>query len=242
MVGMIHPTASTSSSRELLLELKRHGGTQSNNSSNRNSSSNALLPPYNLKLVRESLQDIHLHLNEAEMEIQAATAAESSRDEKGHDRFAPKPSILLHESIVRRHKRCLLAYHLHRAQTLQRQVLECSTNNDTADQFSHLTQNAPELDFCLSYHQLRSNYWQSALPDHAGSHKAPFGITGDLVPPAAIGNLQVRCVVTRGPVVLDSGRSINLTKGSVLYLPKSDIWEWVQNGTLQVLEGEEVDF
>jgi hypothetical protein len=245
---MMHPTVSTSSSRELLLELKRHNGHGGQQST--------MLPPYNLKLVRESLQDIQWHLKEAEMEIQAATAATTDTDEPQPDRFAPKPSILLHDNIVRRHKRCLLAYHVHRAHALQRQVLESTTTGPTTTSttgtttttstgaFSHLTQNAPELDFCQSYHQLRRNYWQRALPDLAptGGAAGPSGITPNLAPPSATGNVQVRCLIDQGPVVLDSGRSITLTKGSVLYVPKSDVWEWLQNGTLQVLEGEEVDF
>ena len=292
-----HPTASTSSSRELLLELKRHSGRRRGGSGGGNggSSTSAALPPYNLKLVRESLQDIQWHLKEAELEIQAAKASASadggttttttthppSKTSGGHDRFAPKPSILLHDSIVRRHKRCLLAYHVHRAHALQRHVLvesmRTGTGTGTAgtgttgtsrttptSSFSHLTQNAPELDFCRAYDGLQRRYWQSIFPDddddvdenidptmdhdHPRVHlKNIYGSSSTLwIPPPSSStggnNIQVRCLIDQGPVVLDSGRSITLTKGSVLYLPKSDVMEWLNNGTLQVLEGEEVDF
>jgi hypothetical protein len=293
-----HPTASTSSSRELLLELKRHSGRRRGGSGG--SSTSAALPPYNLKLVRESLQDIQWHLKEAELEIQAAKASASvdggstttttttthpppkkttTTTSGGHDRFAPKPSILLHDSIVRRHKRCLLAYHVHRAHALQRHVLVESMRSGTGttgtgttgtsrtaptSSFSHLTQNAPELDFCRAYDQLQRRYWQSIFPDddddvdenddptidhdHSRPHlKNIYGSSSTLwIPPPSSStggnNIQVRCLIDQGPVVLDSGRSITLTKGSVLYLPKSDVMEWLNNGTLQVLEGEEVDF
>ena len=70
-----HPTASTTSSRELLLELKRHNGRGRGSNSNSRSGADAALPPYNLKLVRESLQDIQWHLKEAAFEIEAATAS-----------------------------------------------------------------------------------------------------------------------------------------------------------------------
>ena len=288
-----HPTASTSSSRELLLELKRHSGRRRGGSgSGGGGGASAALPPYNLKLVRESLQDIQWHLKEAELEIQAAKASSSadggttttattthppSKTSGGHDRFAPKPSILLHDSIVRRHKRCLLAYHVHRAHALQRHVLVESmrsgtgttgtagttgTSHTTTSSFSHLTQNAPELDFCRAYDLLQRRYWQSIFPDddddddenidptieHPRPHlKNIYGSSSTLwIPPPSSStggnNIQVRCLIDQGPVVLDSGRSITLTKGSVLYLPKSDVMEWLNNGTLQVLEGEEVDF
>jgi hypothetical protein len=283
-----HPTASTSSSRELLLELKRHSGRRRGGSGgNGGGGASAALPPYNLKLVRESLQDIQWHLKEAELEIQAAKASASVDDGNtttttktsgGHDRFAPKPSILLHDSIVRRHKRCLLAYHVHRAHALQRHVIVESMRTGTGtgatgttgtsrttptSSFSHLTQNAPELDFCRAYDQLQRRYWQSIFPDddddvdentdptieHPRPHhlKNIYGSSSTLwIPPPSSStggnNIQVRCLIDQGPVVLDSGRSITLTKGSVLYLPKSDVMEWLNNGTLQVLEGEEVDF
>ena len=280
-----HPTASTTSSRELLLELKRHNGRGRGSNSNSRSGADAALPPYNLKLVRESLQDIQWHLKEAAFEIEAATASASAsttddgettaaptlKNKKAggsHDRFAPKPSILLHDSIVRRHKRCLLAYHVHRAQALQRSVvLESMTTGGggggigaSSSSFSHLTQNAPELDFCHAYDQLQRRYWQALFPDDDDNDndeeddnvpstnlKNIYGSSASLwIPPPSSStggnNIQVRCLIDQGPVVLDSGRSITLTKGSVFYLPKSDVMEWLHNGTLQVLEGEEVDF
>jgi len=295
-----HPTVSTSSSRELLLELKRHQqqgrSTLSGSTSSNSNDSSSSLPPYNLKLVRESLQDIQWHLKEAELEIQAATvgatdttvgvdgettttttAATSTTDSSRRlpNRFAPKPSISLHDSIVQRHKRCLLAYHIHRAQALQQQVIldslsssststsltstnptttnptttttttTTTTPNPNSPSFAHLTQNAPEWDFCQAYHQLQKNYWQTVLPDMDSTMTTmtnTFSATRFLPPPSATGNVQVRCLIDQGSVVLDSGRSITFSKGSILYLPKSDVWEWMHNGTLQLLEGEEVDF
>lgn len=220
------------------MELQRH---QRNAQKAGSHGAASTLPPYNLKLVRESIQDVHTRLKEVELEIQAvqmAAADDADSSSAPKNRFAPKPSILLHDTVVRRHKRCLLAYHHYRAQALQKQVANLSVADE--ETLSHLTQNAPELEFAKAYHTLRNQYLQTVLPPDLNVALTQF--TSTLAPPAATRNVQVRCVKTLGQVVLESGKAITLTRGTVLYLPTADIWDFLQDGTLQVLEGEEVDF
>ena len=190
--------------RELLLEIKRH--------------QNSGLPPYNLKVVRECLDDLHRSFERLSEEVQASASHSQSESPS----IAARPSMLWHHACIQRQKRCLLAYHKHRLDALKNQLI----GHPTADTSTWST-NAAELEFCKSYQQLRQ---KQGLLHH------------DTPPPVVAHSLQVRCLVTLGQVVLESGRNVTLTKGSILYLPKQDVLEFLQDGTMQLLEGEEVDF
>ncbi len=192
----------SSAGRDLLLEIKRHQDSS--------------LPPYNLKLVRQCFNDLHHSFQCLSEEVQASS--------DGIPSMAGRPSMLWHHACIQRQKRCLLAYHKHRLDSLKNQVLaHPSASVDT----STWSSNGPELEFCQAYQQLRQG---QCLPHP------------DTPPPIIAHSLQVRCIATLGQVVLESGRCVTITKGSVLYLPRQDVIEFLQDGTMQLLEGEEVDF
>lgn len=236
-------TSSSSAGRTLLLELKRHQGMAGNSSSSNSSSSSnrttnatalpAPPPPYNLKLVRQCLDELQSSFERLSQEVQTMTPNEKPS-------MAARPSMLWHHACIQRQKRCLLAYHIHRVQQLTHMAASHPTMTTNTESWSS---NGPELEFLQAYQTLRQSYVDTVLPDSIMSSGSGMMIPHATPPSSSMANsLQVRCLQTLGQVVLESGRSVTLTKGSVLYLPRQDVIEFLQDGTMQLLEGEEVDF
>lgn len=154
--------------------------------------------------------------NDLRREVQVFTEQGQASEEADGEKtsWSSRPSILFHNSNVQRHKRCLLAYHKHRMELLK-QPGQVSTNGH-------------ELAFAKEYQDLRELY-----SEHV------FDL--DLVPPTSH-MVQVRVLQDMSQVVLESGRAVSFTKGSWLYLPRSDVLEFLQAGVLELMDGEEVDF
>jgi hypothetical protein len=256
------PSSSTAG-RELLLELKRQQQQQQHHLSHHAATTNTPLPPpYHLKLVRQCLEDLQDSFRQLSDQVAASTSTSTStssddsatnnnnNNNTNKPSMASRPSMLYHHACIQRHKRCLLTYHKHRlagfqtaVQQQQQQQQQASNSNEGSTQSSsqQWSTNAAELDFVQAYQELRQQYVAAVLPDY---FSAPASFRADTPPPASsLANaVQVRCAKSLGQVVLDSGRSVTLTKGSILYLPRADVLEFLQDGTLALLEGEEVDF
>jgi GINS complex subunit 1 len=204
-----------------LLELKR--------SSNGNKATH--LPSYNVKLVRACFQDLHRSVQLLQEEVTAidtSTNKENDDDDDGDTAnkkpsMSSRPSILFHNASIQRHKRCLLAYHANRMEWLKSAA--SSMNNNNMDSSST---NAPESEFTKDYQDLRSAY-----------AAAVFEL--NVLPPTSH-MVQVRVLEELGEVVLESGSSVTFSKGSWLYLPRADVLEFLQAGSLELMDGEEVDF
>jgi GINS complex subunit 1 len=203
-----------SAGRELLLELKKQGNH---------------LPAYNTKLVRACFHDLQQSVHSLQQEVQAVAgnngnnSNDNSNDGNDKPSMASRPSILFHNASIQRHKRCLLSYHKHRMELLKH-------HNDDDKQGGEeipLT-NPQEVEFAKDFQDLRASY-----------ATAVFDL--DLVPPTSH-MVQVRVLRDLQQVVLESGRSVSFTKGSWLYLPRSDVLEFLQAGVLELMDGEEVDF
>jgi GINS complex subunit 1 len=215
------PSTFSSAGRELLLELKR--------SSNGNKATH--LPSYNVKLVRACFQDLHRSVQLLGEEVTAIDTANTNKENDNDDgdtanskkpSMSSRPSILFHNASIQRHKRCLLAYHANRMEWLKNSA---SMNNNNTDSS---TTNAPETEFTKDYQDLRSAY-----------AAAVFEL--NILPPTSH-MVQVRVLQELGEVVLESGSSVTFSKGSWLYLPRSDVLEFLQAGSLELMDGEEVDF
>jgi hypothetical protein len=237
-------TSSSTAGRELLLELKRQQQQQQHPGA-AHSAASSLPPPYHLKLVRQCLEDLQGSFQNLSDQVQASNGDDNNEKPS----MASRPSMLWHHACIQRHKRCLLTYHKHRLAGFQTAVQHRASNSATTgegpqqqEQQQQWSTNAAELDFIRAYQELRQQYVAAVLPDLVGGGGVMW--TADTPPPAsALANaVQVRCLQTLGQVVLDSGRSVSLTKGSILYLPRQDVLEFLQDGTLTLLEGEEVDF
>lgn len=173
------------------------------------------LASYNAKLVRNCLDDLTNQVQSLQEELQAVEDATKPS-------MQVRPSILLHNAAIQRHKRCLLAYHKVRMDKLQKALL--------LHQGQELPQstNAAEQEFVQDYQQLRQHY-----------AAAVFEL--DILPPTSH-MVQVRCLQSLGDICLESGRSVQLSKGSLHFVPRADVQDFLQAGAMELIDGEEVDF
>ena len=228
------------SGRELLLDLKR--STQQNVGNNKEV---PVLPTYNNKLVQSCLQDLHGTIQELELKTRLQQQARLNDPKPG---MSDRPSILLHDKTIRRHKQCLLAYHHYRMEiikNIQRSKMAANdmtmigggggggggANNAASSNGNGgpISTNAQEVDFAYQYSSLREQYSNSV-----------FEL--DVLPPTSH-MVQVRVLQNIGQIVLpDSGRSISMNKGSCLFLDRADVTDFLRQGLVQLYDGEEVDF
>lgn len=226
--------------RDLLLELKRTDiSAVSGNDDTANS-----LPPYNDGLVAGSLQDLKLHVQALNEQVEAA-----SRSRERKPSMEIRPSLMLQEAAIQRNKRCLLAYHFVRLQRMQQRhywqasVIENNlTEPGASDSMSSSTKNLnpAETEFLAEYEEIMSRYVSAAIPPSLGIVDLR---THAVIPPLTIDRVVVRVLdetpFASGPVVLESGQTVTFTVGSTHYLLYSDCEAYIRSGALQLLETEE---
>ena len=239
-----------SSGRELLLDLKRSTQRGRLGSGASGSSSSAsqipILPTYNNKLVSQCVQDIQQ--THEELRYKIAPYSDGNKPP-----FPARPAILLQNDCIHRLKRCLLAYHYQRMQIMQdiirlkpQNTITANNDNDdipmtteetasttttatTTTSTTNISTNVHEVAFATDYAALREQYKQQVFELNMLPPTSPM--------------LQVRVLKNVGQVILpDSGRSITMTKGSCLYLERADVIDFLQQGIVQIYDGEEIDF
>mmetsp|Transcript_35324 Transcript_35324/g.105507 ORF Transcript_35324/g.105507 Transcript_35324/m.105507 type:complete len:222 (-) Transcript_35324:298-963(-) len=211
---------------ELLLDLKR---------------SCDFLPPYSDEGVRSTLQEIGLHYDELTDHVNAASSASASRRRRqqkdGGDGgktgasadevpSESRPALILHDACIRRNKRCLLAYHSHRADKLR--SLRWETSAALPSHVRPLLSEA-ELDFFAEYDRLVSRYGAAVDLD----------LGADRNPPEEE-RVTVRVVREGlGRIATDYVDGVELDLGTVHHLPRGDVEHLVRVGALVQLDGEE---
>jgi GINS complex subunit 1 len=204
--------------RDLLLELKRA------RANDHKPSASTVVPPYNDRLVRETLEDLQLHMEALQCQVDALSG--------GNPSINVKPSLLLQKTAIERNKRCLLAYHKIRIDRLT----DAYWNNGVFDDAVKANLSPSEEEFCQKYAEICRSYasrLRFPQPDLRayGNH-----------PPQPLTKVQVQVTKsTDGPVVLESGSTLTFTKGSVHYLSYSDVEGFLRDGTLALLSTEEED-
>ena len=206
--------------RDLLLEWKR---AQVND----RKSSSAVVPPYNDRLVRECLQDLQLHVQALQDQVDAQGSEKPSMN--------VRPSLILQNAAIARNKRCLLAYHKIRADRLVGAYWD-NHPSVTTSAGAKANLSPAEESFYTSYEQLCLDYaTMLRLPNpdlrSYGNH-----------PPQPLSKVQVRVLrSSEGPIVLESGMTLTFQKGAVHYLPYADVEGLLRDGTLALLSTEEED-
>jgi hypothetical protein len=224
------------SGRDLLLEL------QQSETSVGTGFASVSLPPYNTGLVRTALQDWQLHLQALEDQIHAAEASVLRNNEEGDGGVAldrsVRPSIKLHEASLERLKRCLLAYHKVRLDRLQ-QVCFWQRSGSDEDHNAYIQSrlSPSERDFLSQYEAIVQEHVQTVFQGNL------FDIRAFRAPPAPVDRVQVRVIDTapipEGPIVLESGAQVWLRPGSTHFLAHRDVEEYIRQGLLRVVLGEE---
>lgn len=125
--------------RDLLRELKRSSGAAGNTN---NAASEPALTAYNDETVRNCLEDLKLHVQALQDQVQANSgnvpphsarrgggsqsqqsqspaASTSTANTSQKPSFAVRPSILLQTAAIQRNKRCLLTYHVARLERIK---------------------------------------------------------------------------------------------------------------------------
>ena len=261
--------ARCSAGRDLLLELKRGGGGGFAGNGSARDDGTVVLPPYNSKLVGECLEELNFTVQSMHEEIQAMTGGESSSlAANKKPSMSVRPSLLLHHAVIQRHKRCLLAYHKRRMDMLQQHVQnhpnlvtdpEENENGQQNDDAVLNSCNLHEMEFVQEYQQLRKQYSNAifelgklpptsssmvqvrvVLPPTSSLSKRTFNNIDE-------NNINGSNSTDGGndgsfwndDIVLESGRTIRFIPGSVHYLPLADVEDYVYDGKLEIIDGEE---
>ncbi|GKY97081.1 hypothetical protein MPSEU_000666600 [Mayamaea pseudoterrestris] len=214
--------------RTLLQELKRSEPGHNVDSS----ASACTIPSYNDLVVGNAIQDLRLHCQALQDQVEATTNNAADSKPSIHVR----PSLLLQNAAVQRNKRCLLTYHVVRLQRIQEELYwKQQTNESKVDAKTTNGNLCPaERVFLQEYADLVRHY----------TRQATNGSINDLrsytsMPPQPSDRVLVRVMVNMGPMVLDSGASAVLSKGSTHFLLYSDVEEAIREGKVLVLNGEE---
>ncbi|KAL7562366.1 hypothetical protein ACA910_016427 [Epithemia clementina (nom. ined.)] len=204
--------------RDLILELKR---SQQQNQQPSSTEEPITLPAYNDRLVRNCLQDLQLHVQALQDQVEA----NASLTEKPPT--AVRPSILLQKAAISRNKRCLLTYHQSRISTITRAYWESAD-----DLLSSSNLSPAEQEFATEYERLVQHYTMaSGLSDDLRASRHPT---------QPVDKVLVRVLQgTEGPIVLESGATVDFIEGAVHYLLFTDVEPFIRDGTLERLTAEE---
>mmetsp|Transcript_14649 Transcript_14649/g.20905 ORF Transcript_14649/g.20905 Transcript_14649/m.20905 type:complete len:241 (-) Transcript_14649:173-895(-) len=233
------------SAKDLILEIKRSDW----------------LPPYNEEGVRSSLSEISLHFEELEAQMIASNNAAQTMTSAGSGeaqaqtgdstanslnvnarrtpRMESRPSMLLHDTAIRRIKRCLLAYHSYRIDKLK--ALRWETSATLPPHVRSLLSEA-EVDFYLEYDKLLSRYpisLSSTGADGIDANGAILDLNADRQPPEE-DMVEVRVVKDGlGTIVTEHWGEVSLELGTTHYLSRGDVEHLIRQGVLQQLDAEE---
>jgi hypothetical protein len=243
--------------RDLLLELQR--GSVSGGSSSFDSPSQRILPCYNDAGVEAALQDMKLHVQALEDQVQANNN-NNNNDTTSHEKpsLAVRPSILLQNAACQRNKRGLLIYHWVRLQRIQEYYYwqsqplfpTTSTENPLCP---------AEMEFIEIYEDIVHRYMDRALTSTTTGRRISVDLRAHGTnPPLPIDRVLVRVMdcspfgsgddddetvaATAAPiVVLESGQTVTFTMGSTHYLAYNDCEQYIRSGALQLLGTEELE-
>ena len=175
------------------------------------------LPPYNENGVRQTLEEISLHIDALIEEV------EQHRQKQERE---SKPSIFIHEAAIRRNKRCLLAYHAHRLKKLR--SLRWETTGMLTTNIKSLLDES-EVDFFNQYDELISNY----------STKINMDLSTLCVPDKEYVQVRVVKDVGLAPIMTEFGNCVKFDAGSVHFLRRGDVEHLIRQEVLIEINGEE---
>jgi GINS complex protein len=172
--------------RDLLLELKRSSGQVGGRGRCAPS-----LPAYNDRLVRACLEDLNVHVQALQDQVQAAStttssaaSTSSSQQDSSSNKFSNnvRPSLMLQKAAIDRNKRCLLAYHQARCQAIAEAYWKNadlgsksintstgSSNNGNQSNNNNVSNLSPaEDEFRKRYHEIVQKYTSDLSGEYSG--------------------------------------------------------------------------
>jgi GINS complex subunit 1 len=222
--------------RDLLLELSRSSAAGSS------SASEPALTAYNDETVRNCLQDLKLHVQALQDQVEANSNTQNnsqSGGSGGKPSVAVRPSILLQNAAIQRNKRCLLAYHAERCNRIKDHLYWQQKEQETV-QVANSGSTRQVL--CPAEQEWLVGYAAAVDKYTASTGLSMDALRANLMPPAAADRCTVR-VVDDTPfddaICLESGATAVFEKGTTHYLLAADVEEYVRAGYLELLDGEE---
>eukprot|EP00588_Corethron_pennatum_P010423 CAMPEP_0194266766 /NCGR_PEP_ID=MMETSP0169-20130528/1562_1 /TAXON_ID=218684 /ORGANISM="Corethron pennatum, Strain L29A3" /LENGTH=237 /DNA_ID=CAMNT_0039007525 /DNA_START=43 /DNA_END=756 /DNA_ORIENTATION=+ len=228
--------------KELLLDLKR-SSQQDHNQSGPDAA--AGIPAYNAEAVRACIDECTHHYTELEGLV-AATSSGAGRERGGDGddidaadgrtgrqrlEFSSRPALLFHDACLNRNRRCLLAYHRHRADRLRDVRWEGAGGGAMGLPDAIRTNLADaEVEFFSKYDSLLSSYCA----------KINFDLTSSLAPPDHCYLVEIRVISPDvGTIITEDGSEINLEMGTIHYLQYSEVEHLVRQGLVEMLNTED---
>mmetsp|Transcript_16759 Transcript_16759/g.25326 ORF Transcript_16759/g.25326 Transcript_16759/m.25326 type:complete len:217 (+) Transcript_16759:78-728(+) len=207
--------------RELVLDCQ----SGSDLSSSRDDQSN--IKSYKDKSVRGCLEEITWHMDELDHLAESCGPAEGEKL-----RLEVRPALLLHDAAIRRNKRCLLAYMNHRVNSIRHHKTLAGTSSSRIP--TNLLSEA-ESEFQQAYEQLRCQQSELYIGEDG---LLSIDLSRSRLPPTQT-MIQVRVKKSLGSIVLADSSTVNLEAGTVHFLPTTDVEDFIQQGHLEIAEGEE---
>jgi GINS complex subunit 1 len=204
--------------KELILDLKRSDW----------------LPAYNEEGVRATLAEVQHAFEDLNDQVHASNASRTvgkdSSTSDGKPAMQSRPAMILHDTAIRRSKRCLLAYHAFRLEKLR--SLRWDTTASLPTQIRSLLSEA-EIDFFSEYERIISRYNTSLSIDGA------LDLNANMQPPEE-DLVEVRVVQGGlGTIVTDHWGEVSLDLGTTHFLSRGDVEHLIRQGALHQLDAEE---
>mmetsp|Transcript_14542 Transcript_14542/g.34468 ORF Transcript_14542/g.34468 Transcript_14542/m.34468 type:complete len:193 (-) Transcript_14542:33-611(-) len=170
------------------------------------------LPPYNSGSVNQVVKET--------LEVYQS-AAETMRDKPNEEDRTHWDILQMTTQMacLERNKRCVMAYHKHRAEEIMRVRWECGTSVMQQELQERLS--AQELQLSNDYDRLLSNYMINIGED----------ISMDMEPPRST-KITVRVLKDYGEIATMEG-SINLVRNSEHYVRRIDVQHLIRQGYLE---------
>ena len=173
------------------------------------------IAPYNEGLVRQVLEEMRYLFEENQKEVRATTEGTKGL-------FT---GIQLRHVAMERNQRCLLAYINHRMTYIKRLRWEYGTV--LPDEIKQ-NLNEMELQWFQQYNRLLASYMRSIGLDEG------IDLTVFMNPPKGL-YIEVRCLVDYGELETEDGTVVQLKKGSIHQLLRSQCEHLIRQGILEHL-------
>jgi len=170
----------------------------------------------------ETLQSLPIYNTDFVRAINQMTRTLGQLREQALETAETREDMLLpavYERYIQRNKRCLLAYHHHRANRIANLVLHDQEPEDVNNLSPH------EQEYMRNYSDLLIQFkenWED------------IDLTGSMDPPREV-YVEIRCLKDAGEIQTEYG-VFDLTKNSQFYVRQSDVQRLIQQGLVELVQ------
>ncbi|XP_015596063.1 DNA replication complex GINS protein PSF1-like isoform X2 [Cephus cinctus] len=170
------------------------------------------IPPFNEELITEILEEMQRLYNENRIDV-------NTRPDD-HETYL---SIKVRHAVLKRDKRCILAYLYNRLRRIRQMRWEFGS---ILPPEITVSLSKPEVQWFDSYSKCLATYMKSIGDNHG------LNLTSDLAPPKSL-FIEVKCIADYGKFEFGDGESVQLKKNTYHLLPRSECEQLVRQGILE---------